>query len=89
MKRFILIAITCIVVDQLKAKAGWITECQGIEVNGEVIFDQKIVKGQMVTYRPYVSPGDEIIHGQIMGIGDAPKEGAPVPISSDTGKVPL
>ena len=86
MKRLILLAITCIVVDQDKVRTGWKTECRGREVNGEVILEEKIMHGQLVTYRPYVSPDDEIIHGEIISITDAPAELPELEISSDVGK---
>lgn len=88
MKRFILIAITCIVVDQMKSKTGWITECKGIEVNGEVIFAEKIMRGQTVTYEPFMGKDEDVLHGRIIGIDDTPHGEQVVELSSDTGKAP-
>lgn len=71
MKRFILIAITCVVVSQKKVKTGFKTECLGREVNGVVILDKKILEGQAVSYRPYLREGDEDINGEILAVNDA------------------
>lgn len=73
MKRLFLLAIVCIVVDQLKHKTGWLTKCEGIELEGEVVLAKQIVRGQAVTYRPYIVDGDDYIYGEILGINDAPK----------------
>lgn len=86
MKRIILIAITCIVVDTLKSHAGWLTKCKGMDVDGEVVFDKQIVRGQAISYRPFIVDGDEYIHGNILGVGDAPPSRPQVEQSSDTGK---
>ena len=73
MKRLILIAISCIVVDQLKTRNGYLTNCKGGEETGQVVFDTAVTKGQEVMYRPFIKAGDDVIHGDIEGI-DHPKE---------------
>ncbi len=88
MKRLILFAITCIVVDQLKSQTGWLTKCKGLYDDGQVVFSDKIVRGQMVTYKPYIADGDEFIHGEILNIEDAPPQKRKPVVSSDTGKSP-
>lgn len=87
MKRLILIAITCVVVDQTRSGFGWLTKCKGIEVDGEVVFDREIKNGKAVSYRPFVMKDDEQMHGTIMDIGEATKAPEPVIESSDSGKL--
>lgn len=70
MKRFILLAITCIVLDQMKAQEGWLTRCRGQGVDGQVVFDQELKCGQEVKYTPFIAEGDEFIHGDILGMAD-------------------
>lgn len=89
MKRLLMVAIACIVVDQLKSEYGWITKCKGIEVDGEVVFDKEIRRGLCVNYRPFILPADEVIHGQLMAEPCVPPtERQQTREPSDTGKTP-
>lgn len=88
MKKIILIAITCIVVAQKKTKEGWLTACRGIDdMHGLVVFDEKVVKGQAVSYEPFIGKDRDVIHGKILNIVDAPVT-VKVYIDSSTGKSP-
>jgi hypothetical protein len=88
MKRWILLAITCLVVDQLKSRNGWLTTCKGIEIDGQVIFDREVKRGQAVRYRPFIVIEDEVMHGELLGTAESQTIQPKVEESSDTGKSP-
>lgn len=76
MKRYVVLFMTCIVLDQLKGSDGWITDCKGIEVDGQVIFPNPIRKGDIVQYKPYIVEGQEMIYGRVIEIIDPRKSAA-------------
>ncbi len=84
----ILLTMTCIVLDQTKRGKGWLTTCQGDGEKDQVVFDQKIMAGQAVTFTPFIAHPDEFIHGHVFDIADAPPRKAKVEVSSDVGKEP-
>jgi hypothetical protein len=80
--------VTCVVVDTLKHQCGWLTICKGIEEDGQVVLDVKVMRGQQVEYKSFIHGDEDIIHGKAGEITDAkpvppkPKE------TSDVGKTP-
>ncbi len=89
MRRLIvLLTLTCIVVDQTKKGTFWLTTCAGQDGNGQVVFEEKILKGQAVDYKPFIVAQDDVIHGRILGIGDAPPQKAIAEPATDVGKTP-
>jgi hypothetical protein len=73
---------------QTKVKGGYRTECKGVDENGVVILDKLIVIGQQAEYTPFIVDGDDVIHGKVGLVSDAPAENPKVEQSSDTGKLP-
>lgn len=84
----IFLTVTCIVLDQSKSGKLWLTTCEGIEENGQVLFNERIPRGKAVGYKPFVAGDDDIIHGLILNIEDPQPKAARPTVSSDTGKVP-
>lgn len=87
MKRLMVVAIACIVVDQLKTEHAWLTTCKGIEGNGQIILEDQVQPGREVNYRPFIIDGDEYIHGQIVSIG-APHPFKTAAADDGGGKLP-
>ncbi len=81
-----LLILTCVVVSQKKTRAGYLTECQGVEVSGQVLFAEKMERGQMASYTPFIVEGDDYVYGKITMIQDVPLEPMKQAVSSKIGK---